>query len=259
MAGTTEHDFDRRDWLGTVGIAAIPLLIVTILAATYAGVRVYRHHALRPAHGRSSDACSAPGSVAMLAFDLRTGEPRWSNIVTDRSELMSRRGVVQAVDGHTARTVDPATGAVTSCRRSSRQVDARPDLEMQGRWFAGRRIPLSVPAAGHPLLVGGCGPRQIAAIQLTDGAVLWKRTMAGTVGTRAHRVGSRFVVPDGPGAHFDVLDADTGRELWRVATRNPAERGRATGPGVLTSALVVDREHLLIVTVAADFPEYAPD
>ena len=218
MAGTTKHGFDRRDWLGTVGLAAIPIVVVVLLATAAGGTIAFRAWRDRAPHSRAGDACGGVGSVAVMAFDQRTGHHEWTNIVPGESQLVRERGQVQVVRKHEARTFDPATGAVTACGPRTDALDlARDDLHVQ--------LPLLVDERKLAPVASG-----IESLTLT-GERRWYRALSEPVAIvdGGLLVNRKAIDDDDPKWGTALIDLTTGKDRWfasHVSIASPVRAGR---------------------------------
>jgi outer membrane protein assembly factor BamB len=194
------------------------LIVVGLLGSGVALV-----HRQGMAHSsRASDACPAAGRGALIGFDAQTGAVRWTNIVppdgwleadADTGAVHYRR-LTDYLDGRSDRflvvdrTVDPATGAVTSCAATKETI---PQTERNEQI---RPDPLAEPLEldGMTVMKWGDG------IRATDGGLTGAELWSIPHGQAQTRVGDELVVTgagDGRARTF-LLDLGTGETRWSV-------------------------------------------
>ena len=190
----------------------------------------------------------AAGSGSLYAIDLVTGEEQWlvhastSNLSTP--DIVAGAVLVGTADG--LRAFNAATGDLLRSVATDGAVAGAPadadgvvvfatgggtvvavdSTTQAARWTADVGAPVySSVAIGGGIVVAGTNEGAIVALGLLDGTVRWKTDVgdAGRVGTPTIEGGRIFASTgldaDGqPSHHIVVLDAGSGKILWRYAS-----------------------------------------
>lgn len=239
--GTSEHDAHDRAFFAGL------LVLVGLLGAGVAlAHRQHLSHSSRP-----GDACPVTSHGGLIGFDARTGAVRWTNVIPDQSHALIREetGEIEVVTARDdpgpsgsvviERTIDPETGAVSSCdARASTVEPARTNQLLTAE------TPLDPPLelGGATIVPWGSG------IRATDpaGTGIW-----GVEDARAEaRVGDDLIIStfDGDRPGTARIDLRTGDERWSVdgrfiamggngssvLTGNPGDGGAVTGRDAAT-------------------------
>ena len=254
MAGTTEQGFERRDRNGKGGTVTLAVVVALLVSGIGFDVDFLLQ---AKAHSRSDDACRVSANGGIVGFDLRTGVVRWTNVVPTGTALRIRDGHVITIGPDLQRrTIDPASGRVTSCEHvRTRPVGAFEDPAVvhppAGVGWPARRHTLSIVLDGSVVL-GRLHSRDIERRDVTTGRVLWRATLPRPVSeVDPVRVHGAFVFSQGRGAHVAVVDAATGRVRWTADEAAPGRSTHVTEALFVHEAVALPAEHLLVVEVDA--------